>query len=93
MPTYDYNCEKCGHKFEAFQSMMDEPLKNCPECNGRVRRLISTGAGIIFKGKGFYQTDYKSSCSDIKAASGKGDKKPLCGGSCNCPNKQQNETK
>jgi putative FmdB family regulatory protein len=59
MPTYEYVCEKCGHRFEEFQKMSDEPLKNCPECEGEVRRLIGTGAGIIFKGSGFYQTDYK----------------------------------
>ena len=60
MPTYDYECEKCGKHFEKFQSMNDEPLKNCPECGGPLRRLIGMGAGIIFKGSGFYETDYKS---------------------------------
>lgn len=59
MPTYDYECEKCGYKFEAFQSMTSEPLKECPKCKGKVRRLIGTGAGLIFKGSGFYATDYK----------------------------------
>jgi len=61
MPTYKYECEKCGLNFEKFQSMTDSPLKKCPECKGEVKRLISSGAGIIFKGKGFYQTDYKTS--------------------------------
>ena len=60
MPTYDYECTKCGHRFEIFQSMTDEPKKRCPECKGKVQRLISGGAGIIFKGSGFYQTDYRS---------------------------------
>ncbi len=60
MPTYDYECSKCGHRFEVFQSMTDEPKKRCPECKGKVQRLISGGAGIIFKGSGFYQTDYRS---------------------------------
>lgn len=62
MPTYDYVCEKCGHQFEYFQSMNDEKLKDCPleECDGSVKRLLGTGAGIIFKGGGFYQTDYRS---------------------------------
>lgn len=60
MPTYDYRCEKCGNTFEMFQKMSDAPLSKCPECRGRVKRLIGGGAGIIFKGKGFYQTDYKS---------------------------------
>jgi len=62
MPTYDYVCEKCGHEFEYFQSMNDEKLKDCPkeDCDGAVKRLLGTGAGIIFKGGGFYETDYRS---------------------------------
>lgn len=60
MPTYDYECTKCGHSFEAFHSMAAEPVAKCPECRGKVRRLIGTGAGILFKGSGFYQTDYRS---------------------------------
>lgn len=62
MPTYEYECEKCGHHFETFQSMKDAPLKKCPEkgCKGKVRRLLGTGAGLIFKGSGFYITDYRS---------------------------------
>ncbi len=60
MPTYEYECERCGHTFEAFQSMTDKPLRTCPECGGPVRRLIGAGAGIIFKGSGFYATDYRS---------------------------------
>jgi putative FmdB family regulatory protein len=60
MPTYDYECEKCGHRYELFQSMKDEPKKRCPKCKGKVRRLIGTGAGMIFKGSGFYVTDYRS---------------------------------
>ncbi len=60
MPTYEYECTKCGIQFERFQSMKDEPLKRCPECRCKVRRLLGTGAGIIFKGSGFYQTDYRS---------------------------------
>ena len=59
MPTYEYECEKCGHRFEKFQEMSEKPLKTCPECQGRVRRLISAGGGVIFKGSGFYKTDYK----------------------------------
>ena len=62
MPTYEYECGKCDHTFEVFQSMADKPIRVCPECKGRkVRRLIGTGAAIIFKGSGFYQTDYRSS--------------------------------
>ena len=62
MPNYDYLCEECGTKFEVFQSMNDAKLTDCPEesCAGNVRRLLGTGAGIIFKGGGFYQTDYRS---------------------------------
>ena len=60
MPTYEYECEKCGHRFELFQSMSEEPRKRCPKCRGKVRRLIGTGAGMIFKGAGFYATDYRS---------------------------------
>ena len=59
MPTYDYQCKKCGHAFEVFQSMTEKPLKICPECKGPVKRLIGSGAGLIFKGSGFYITDYK----------------------------------
>ncbi|RMD74235.1 MAG: zinc ribbon domain-containing protein [Lentisphaerae bacterium] len=59
MPTYEYRCTECGHEFEAFQSMTAEPLAECPQCKGRLKRLIGTGAGIIFKGSGFYETDYK----------------------------------
>jgi len=53
MPTYEYKCEACDHRFEKFQKMTDLPLKNCPKCNGSVHRLIGTGAGIILKGSGF----------------------------------------
>ena len=64
MPTYQYECGSCGHAFERFQSMNDAPLKRCPECRCKVKRLIGTGAGIIFKGSGFYETDYRSSNYD-----------------------------
>jgi putative FmdB family regulatory protein len=69
MPTYEYACQKCGQNFDAFQSMRDEPYKTCPKdlCRqtkwgkGKVKRLLGTGAGLIFKGSGFYTTDYRSS--------------------------------
>ncbi|MEC7582843.1 MAG: zinc ribbon domain-containing protein [Planctomycetota bacterium] len=62
MPTYDYACSDCGHRFEKFHSMTAEPLRQCPECkNDSLERLIGPGAGIIFKGSGFYETDYKGS--------------------------------
>ena len=61
MPTYDYVCENCNHSFEKFQMMSASPLRKCPECSKmKLRRLIGTGAGIIFKGSGFYETDYRS---------------------------------
>ena len=61
MPTYEYECQKCGHRFEEFQSMKDAPLQKCPKCKGKVKRLIGAGAGLLFKGSGFYITDYRSS--------------------------------
>ncbi len=61
MPTYEYECSKCGHLFEVFQRITEKPKRSCPECKGRVKRLLGTGAGVIFKGSGFYQTDYRSS--------------------------------
>jgi putative FmdB family regulatory protein len=78
MPTYDYECDACKHSFEEFQSMSDEVLKKCPKCKKKkLRRLIGTGAAIIFKGSGFYQTDYRSDSykSDAKADT-KPDAKP-----------------
>ncbi len=61
MPTYEYQCQSCNHLFEEFQSITAEPLRKCPGCGKpRLRRLIGTGAGIIFKGGGFYETDYRS---------------------------------
>ena len=59
MPTYDYVCKDCGHEFEAFQSMKDEALTECPSCDGQVRRKVGGGTGIIFKGSGFYINDSK----------------------------------
>jgi putative FmdB family regulatory protein len=61
MPTYEYRCDACGHELEEFQSMSAKVLKKCPECGkNKLVRLIGTGAGIIFKGSGFYETDYRS---------------------------------
>jgi len=60
MPTYDYVCSKCGHELEIFQSMKDEPLRKCPACKkAGLKRRVGGGAGLIFKGTGFYLTDYK----------------------------------
>jgi putative FmdB family regulatory protein len=73
MPTYDYVCDACSHAFELFQSITAEPEKKCPQCRKRrLRRLIGTGAAIVFKGSGFYQTDYRSE-SYKKAAKAEGD--------------------
>lgn len=61
MPTYEYECLICGNRFEQFQSIKAQPLKKCPQCGGAVERLLGSGAGILFKGSGFYTTDYRSS--------------------------------
>jgi len=90
MPTYEYSCQKCGKNFEAFQSMRDQPFAECPKelCqlpkwgHGKVKRLVGTGAGLIFKGSGFYSTDYRSSSykeaakKDVPASTTAGDKAP-----------------
>jgi putative FmdB family regulatory protein len=84
MPTYEYACEKCGQHFDAFQSMRDAPFRECPKelCrlenwgHGKVKRLLGTGAGIIFKGSGFYTTDYRSS-SYKEAAKKESPEKPV----------------
>jgi putative FmdB family regulatory protein len=85
MPTYDYACTKCGHTFEAVQSMKDAPFKKYPKCGKQsLKRLVGAGAGLIFKGTGFYITDYKkksgqpekSASGGEKPGSGGADKKP-----------------
>jgi putative FmdB family regulatory protein len=75
MPNYDYRCQSCDHVFEVFQNMSDPKLEDCPQgsCEGPVKRLLGSGAGVIFKGSGFYQTDYRSE-SYKKGA--QGDKAP-----------------
>lgn len=61
MPTYDYVCDACGHEFEEFQSITEPVMRKCPECKKlKLRRLFGTGAAVVFKGSGFYQTDYRS---------------------------------
>jgi|YelNatPaOPRAMG01_1025707.scaffolds.fasta_scaffold00010_106 putative FmdB family regulatory protein len=60
MPTYEYRCLDCGRHFEAFQMISEPPIEQCPHCGGRAQRLISAGAGLLFKGNGFYITDYRS---------------------------------
>ncbi|MDR1971110.1 MAG: zinc ribbon domain-containing protein [Treponema sp.] len=74
MPTYGYECKSCGHTFDVFQSMSDEPVKLCPQCGREVRRLINGGTGVIFKGSGFYVTDKSRSSTPKQGA--KPDSKP-----------------
>jgi putative FmdB family regulatory protein len=81
MPTYDYECSKCGQSFEVFQKITDSPLKRCPSCKGKLKRLIGAGCGLIFKGTGFYITDYKrknesSKEKEVGSKDKKEDKKP-----------------
>ncbi len=87
MPTYEYRCSACKHEFEQFQSMKDKPLRTCPACKkAKLERLIGTGGAIIFKGSGFYQTDYRSEGykkaadadkpADSKPVDSKGESKP-----------------
>lgn len=84
MPTYDYECTKCKHSFEAFQQMNDKLLTKCPECGAKLKRLIGSGSGIIFKGSGFYSTDYKKSSQ--KAESEKPKPCPKASEGCHgCP--------
>lgn len=75
MPTYEYECRKCGHHFEKFQSISASPVKKCPRCRGAVKRLIGSGAGIIFKGTGFYETDYKRKSGGGDSAKSKSESK------------------
>jgi putative FmdB family regulatory protein len=79
MPTYEYQCQKCNKRYEVFQSITEKPIAKCKFCNGKVKRLIGTGSGIIFKGSGFYATDYRK---DTGAAKAKGKDKPA-----SCPAK------
>ena len=72
MPTYEYECQKCGHRFEDFASMTAKPLSHCPKCRGKLKRLIGPGAAPLFKGSGFYQTDYRSSSYQEKKKSDSG---------------------
>ena len=74
MPTYDYECTKCKHNFEEFQRITSEPVAECPKCSHRAKRLISGGAGIIFKGSGFYTTDYKNASANKKGSDSTGSK-------------------
>src|ERR1043166_5798512 len=106
MPTYEYVCEKCGHEFDFFQSIKDDALKICPEkkCaqkkwgKGKVKRSIGAGAGLIFKGSGFYITDYRSenykasAKKDAPASTSGGDAKPSAGESKSTPAKTESKS-
>jgi len=84
MPNYDYKCNKCGYTFEFFQKMTDPKLSKCPRCKGDVQRLIGAGTGIIFKGSGFYQTDYKKPSPPQKGTPKTQPQKPQ-----ECPGKKE----
>jgi putative FmdB family regulatory protein len=94
MPTYEYSCQKCGQNFETFQSMRDEAFRECPKelCrlpkwgHGKVKRLVGTGAGLIFKGSGFYITDYRS--NSYKEGAKKETPAPASGGEKSQPAKE-----
>ena len=82
MPTYDYQCDDCGHEFELFQSISDPVKRKCPECGkNKLRRLFGTGAAVVFKGSGFYQTDYRSESYKKGAEAHKKEKKEAKTGS------------
>lgn len=86
MPTYEYECTSCYHRFEVFQSIIDKPIEKCPKCSKGLRRLISAGGGVIFKGSGFYATDYKKSTPKKEDTPNKcPSSSPACE---NCPNAQ-----
>lgn len=92
MPTYEYECGACGHRFEKFQTMTEKPLKKCPECGKtKAQRIISGGAGVLFKGSGFYQTDYRSKGYKESASKDVPKKEaPACSGNCkSCPDAQK----
>jgi putative FmdB family regulatory protein len=89
MPTYEYRCSK-GHHFELFQRISETPVDRCPECGAAAERLLSSGAGLIFKGSGFYITDYRSDTYK-KAAEKEGGSKPAGGSSAGTPSKTESK--
>ncbi len=91
MPTYQYECEACGHEFEMLQSMTEAKIRKCPQCGKlKLARLIGSGSGMIFKGSGFYETDYKKKSEPAKSEPktetkpAKAESPKACGGSCSC---------
>jgi putative FmdB family regulatory protein len=84
MPTYEYECTHCNKVFEVFQKITDAPLKNCPKCNKKIKRLIGGGSGLIFKGSGFYSTDYRKQGKASQKSASCSQSKDGCSG---CPHK------
>ncbi|MFC1594765.1 FmdB family zinc ribbon protein [Candidatus Omnitrophota bacterium] len=96
MPTYEYQCTQCGHEFDKLQSMSAPVLRKCPECGKlKLKRLIGAGAGIIFKGSGFYATDYRKPNYSKKKGLPKDEQQPCstCPESPKCPNAAKQNTK
>lgn len=89
MPTYSYECKKCAHVLDVFHSMSENPRQKCPECGGAMRRLIGAGAGVIFKGSGFYETDYKKNGS---SKGGNGAAKSESGGESKAETKSESKS-
>lgn len=83
MPTYEYKCGNCGHCFEEFQGIKEAPLETCPVCGGSLKKVLSGGAGVIYKGSGFYSTDYKRQ-NKIKNATRCGKEQTCCGRETPC---------
>jgi putative FmdB family regulatory protein len=94
MPTYEYRCTACGHDFEKFQRMSEEPVAECPQCAGRAERRLSGGAGLLFKGSGFYITDYRSDSykQAAKSESGEGGSKKSDSASSSAPAKSESKS-
>jgi putative FmdB family regulatory protein len=93
MPTYEYECGACGHRLEKFQSMTDRPIRKCPSCGRqKLQRLIGSGAGIIFKGSGFYETDYKRSGAASSSSNSEGSSGSSESGSSACEGCKQSES-
>ena len=94
MPTYDYVCKKCGHEWELFQSITANPKRKCPDCGKlSAKRVIGAGAGIIFKGSGFYQTDYRSSAYKKAAAADKKAQEKSNGGDGKSSSEKKSDSK
>jgi len=94
MPTYDYECDACGHTFELFQNFSEEVKKKCPECGkSKLRRLFGTGAAVVFKGSGFYQTDYRSESYKQAAEKDKSSGEPKSDKKSESKSESKSETK